>query len=97
MYGKLSDEHRIWLDNSKGSGEYNTVFSNIEFYLCFPMLGEPSSVTRDVPERTSDQLQYPGKYLAVYIKICSSIDVGDMCTTSYLLVARSVVCPCTYK
>ena len=23
VYGKLSDEHRIWLDNSEGSGEYN--------------------------------------------------------------------------
>ncbi|XP_064395815.1 uncharacterized protein LOC135342890 isoform X5 [Halichondria panicea] len=38
---ELSDEHRIWLGNSEGSGE-------------------PSSVMRDVTERTSDQLQYPG-------------------------------------
>ena len=60
------------------------------------MLGEPSSVTRDATERTSDQLQYPGKYLAVYVNICMDLlDVGDTCTTLYLLVARSVVCPCT--
>ncbi len=60
------------------------------------MLGEPSSVTRDVTEGTSDQLQYPGNYVTVYVNICMDLlDVGDMCTTLYLLVARSVVCPCT--
>ena len=37
------------------------------------MLGEPSSVTRDVTERTSDQLQYPGNYVTVYVNICSFI------------------------
>ncbi len=40
------------------------------------MLGEPSSVTRDVTERTSDQLQYPGNYVTVYVNICSSISFG---------------------
>ena len=32
---ELSDEHRIWLDNSEGSGEYNNyiVFSNIDIYV----------------------------------------------------------------
>ena len=35
VYGKLSDEHRIWLDHSEGSGEYNNyiVFSNIDIYV----------------------------------------------------------------
>ena len=35
VYGKLSDEHRIWLDNSEGSGEYNNyiVFSNIDIFV----------------------------------------------------------------
>ena len=74
---ELSDEHRIWLGNSEGSGEYNNyiVFSNIDIYVS-PMLGEPSSVTRDVTERTSDQLQYPGNYVTVYVNICSSISFG---------------------
>ncbi|XP_064394910.1 uncharacterized protein LOC135342168 isoform X2 [Halichondria panicea] len=53
VYGKLSDEHRIWLDNSEGSGE-------------------PSSVTRDVTERTSDQLQYP-----VMEDVCKKTGVRD--------------------
>ncbi|XP_064394919.1 uncharacterized protein LOC135342171 isoform X4 [Halichondria panicea] len=53
VYGKLSDEHRIWLDNSEGSGE-------------------PSSVTRDVTERTSDELQYP-----VMEDVCKKTGVRD--------------------
>ncbi|XP_064395807.1 uncharacterized protein LOC135342889 isoform X3 [Halichondria panicea] len=57
VYGKLSDEHKIWLDNSEGSGE-------------------PSSVTRDVTERTSDQLQYPG----ITLRELSSVTVmEDVC------------------
>ena len=44
------------------------------------MLGEPSSVTRDVTERTSDQLQHPGNYVTVYVNVCMDLlDVGDMC------------------
>ena len=33
------------------------------------MLGEPSSVTRDVTERTSDQLQYPGNYVVTFVDL----------------------------
>ncbi|XP_064395980.1 uncharacterized protein LOC135343006 isoform X3 [Halichondria panicea] len=60
VYGKLSDEHRIWLDNSEG-------------------LGEPSSVTRDVTERTSDQLQYPGELSSVIVMedVCKETGVRD--------------------
>ncbi|XP_064394918.1 uncharacterized protein LOC135342171 isoform X3 [Halichondria panicea] len=60
VYGKLSDEHRIWLDNSEGSGE-------------------PSSVTRDVTERTSDELQYPGEFSSVTVMedVCKKTGVRD--------------------
>ena len=94
VWEELSEEDRIWLDNSEGSGEYS--FQRTHIYLSFPMLGEPSSAMRDVPERTSDQLQYPGNYVTVYVNICMDLlDVGDMRTTLYLLVVHSVVCPCT--
>ncbi|XP_064394917.1 uncharacterized protein LOC135342171 isoform X2 [Halichondria panicea] len=65
VYGKLSDEHRIWLDNSEGSGE-------------------PSSVTRDVTERTSDELQYPGNSVMedVCLKTEVHVHVHDQRNTS---------------
>ncbi len=43
------------------------------------MLGEPSSVTRDAPERTSDQLQYPGNYVVTLI--LQIYLIGITCTT----------------
>ncbi|XP_064395827.1 uncharacterized protein LOC135342890 isoform X17 [Halichondria panicea] len=57
---ELSDEHRIWLGNSEGSGE-------------------PSSVMRDVTERTSDQLQYPGELSSVTVMedVCKETGVRD--------------------
>ena len=37
LNGKLSDEHRIWLDNGEGSGEYiHAVVNKIENNFCSP-------------------------------------------------------------
>ena len=88
VWEELSEEDRIWLVNSEGSGEYS--FQRTHIYLSFPMLGEPSSVTRDVTEGTSDQLQYPGNYVTVYVNICMDLlDVGDMCTSYLVSFSRS--------
>ena len=64
VWGELTDEGRIWLDHSEGSGEYRVIFI-IKKYIFFPQLGESSSATRGTctkTERNSDQQQNSGKY-----------------------------------
>ena len=64
VWGELSDEDRIWLDHSEGSGEYRVIFI-IKKYIFFPQLGKSSSATGGSctkTERNSDQQQNSGKY-----------------------------------
>ncbi|XP_064400941.1 uncharacterized protein LOC135347047 isoform X3 [Halichondria panicea] len=66
VWGDLSDEHRIWLDNSEGSGASSSITGD----MCTKMTlsdqqqqsGEASSVTRDMDtEGKRHQQQYSGK------------------------------------
>ncbi|XP_064395955.1 uncharacterized protein LOC135342984 isoform X6 [Halichondria panicea] len=79
VWGELSDEHRIWLDNSEGSGESSSVTGD----MCTKMTlsdqqqqsGKPSSATGDTlmkTERKSDQQQY-----SVMEDVCKKTGVRD--------------------
>ncbi|XP_064400877.1 uncharacterized protein LOC135347002 isoform X2 [Halichondria panicea] len=85
VWGELSDEHRIWLDNSEGSGASSSVTGD----MCTKMTlsdqqqqsGEASSVTRDMDtERKRDQLQYSGPSSPVMEPVCKKMRMSNQYT-----------------